>query len=426
MALPTVMVEIAFPSGASTSTWLHLDDSARGKLNTGTLGPTDATWVDVSDYVMSAGTRRGASRISLPVIRYEAGTCTIVLDNSDRRFDPANLSGPYVSAGMTEVTPMRAVRIRASWAGVSYDLFRGFADEWRITYSDPGYSEVTLTASDAFKVLGNLDRAAGGSVGAGEDSGARVNRVLDSASWSPTDRVVATGDTTLQATTLEGNALSELQLVADTEVGEFYVDGAGRATFRNRNAILTDSRSGTSQGTFGDGGGAELAYESVEVAYDDVTLANQVRATRVGGTEQLAQDATSQALYLARTHQADGLLMQDDATAAQWAAYIVGLASEPELRFAAVTITPHQDEANLYPQVLGRQIGDRITIVRRPPGGGSAITRDAFIRGIEHALGSDDPLSWVTVWTLESATKFAFFVLDSTTLGQLDDDALAY
>jgi hypothetical protein len=34
--------------------------------------------------------------------------------------------------------------------------------------------------------------------------------------------------------------------------------------------------------------------------------------------------------------------------------------------------------------MLGRDFGDRITVKRRPPGGGSAIVRDCFVRGIEH------------------------------------------
>lgn len=423
--LPSLVVEVAFEAGASTSTWLHLDDPTRGKLNTGTLGPAGDVWTNITDYVKSIdGISRGASRVAVPVIRYEAGTCTIRLDNSDRRFDPTNLSGPYVVSGQTQVTPMRAIRVRANWLTSTYDLFRGFADEWAISYNMPADSEVVLTASDAFKVLANRQRAAGGSVGAGEDSGARVNRILDSASWSATDRMVATGDTTLQATTLAGGVLDELQLVSDTEVGELYIDGSGRVIFRNRHAILQDSRSNTPQGTFGDGGGSELDYEDVRVAYDDSTLFNEVHATRNGGAEQIASDSASIALYLVRTHEATGLLMQDDATALMWAQYLVGLAGNPELRFSTVVIAPWEDPNNLWPQVLGREIGDRITVVRRPPGGGSAITRDAFIRGIRHDIG--DELEWRTTWTLESATRYAGFVLDSATQGQLDDDTLAY
>lgn len=424
MALPNVIVEVAFSIGASTGTLLHLDDPDRGKLDTGTLA-ADVTWTDVSEWVLGVSTGRGANRVEKPIIRYDAGTATIVLDNSDRRFDPANLSGPYVSAGITQVTPMRAVRIRAVWANVTYDLFRGFADEWKISYYEPSYSTVVLTASDAMKVLGNNDRAAGSAVGASEMSGARINRILDSAGWPTADREVSVGNSTLQATTLAANTLTELRLVADTEAGELYIDGAGRVVFRNRQALLTDSRSNMAQGTFGDGGGAELAYEDVVVAYDDATVANRVRIARVGGIQQTADDGASQALNLIRTYERTDLLMETDSVAADHANYILRLAKDPELRFATLTVWPHSDEANLFPQVLGRQVGDRLTVTRRPPGGGSAITRDVFVRGISHMLDNSGH-DWRTVWTLESATRYQFFVLDHATLGQLDSNALGY
>lgn len=423
MAIPTVIVEVAFSAGASTQSYLHLDDPTRGKLDTGTLAP-DAVWTDVSDFVLSASTRRGSNRVTSPTIRYEAGTVSIVLDNSDRRFDPTNLAGPYVVAGITQVTPMRAVRVRAVWAGVTYDLFRGFADEWRTTFADPSYSEMLLTASDAFKVFANINRAAGGSVGAGENAGARINRILDSTGWSATDRQVATGNSALQATTLADNVLTELQLTEDSELGEFYVDGAGRAVFRNRQGLLTDSRSVTAQATFGDGGGAELAYEVVDVMYDDATMVNRARISRVGGTEQAADDASSQSLYLIRTIKRDGLLMQADTDAKDYANFLVYVAAQPELRFASMTIFPREDENNLFPQVLARQIGDRLTVVRRPPGGGSAITRDVFIRGIEQQI--DIGHDWRTTFHLQSATRYQFLVLDHPTLGKLDSNALGY
>src|SRR6266496_6239787 len=70
--------------------------------------------------------------------------------------------------------------------------------------------------------------------------------------------------------------------------------------------------------------------------------------------------------------------------------------SDLELRFDTLTIKPMSDPNNLFPQVLGREIGDRIRIVRRPPGGGT-ITRDVFIRGIEHSVDAR-AREWVTTW----------------------------
>jgi hypothetical protein len=311
--------------------------------------------------------------------------------------------------------------VRATWAGTTYELWRGYADSWDIGYQSSRYSEVTLNATDAFKVLQAYNRIAVGSAGAGEDAGARVARILDSVAWQSSDRSIATGDTVLQATTLEGVALDELQLVGESELGELYVDGGGRVVFRNRHGILTDTRSNTSQATFGGSGG--LPYQDVTLAYDDTTLVNLAQVTREGGTTQTASDATSIAAYLTHTSTQDGLLMQDDPTALSYAQFIVFIAKDPELRFTQMVVKPQRDPANLWPQVLGRQIGDRITVKLDPPGGGDTISRDVFIRGIEHAAG---PGSWQTTWTLQSATKYAGFVLNNSTLGRLNFNALSY
>jgi hypothetical protein len=198
------------------------------------------------------------------------------------------------------------------------------------------------------------------------------------------------------------------------------MDGGGRVVFRNRQAILTDTRSNTSQATFGSGG---LPYQDVTLAYDDTTLVNSSQVTREGGTTQTASDATSIAAYLTHTSTQDGLLMENDTEAQSYAQFIVFIGKDPELRFTQLVVYPQRDPTNLWPQVLGREIGDRITVELDPPGGGDTISRDVFIRGMEHAVS---PGSWVTTWTLQSATKYAFFVLDSATIGTLDANALGY
>ena len=60
----------------------------------------------------------------------------------------------------------------------------------------------------------------------------------------------------------------------------------------------------------------------------------------------------------------------------------------------------------------------------RPPGGGSPIEMDCFIRGITHEFGGE---SWVTKWVLQSAERYGgFLVLDDVLLGRLDGNRLAY
>src|SRR4051812_15909109 len=121
--MPTVTVE-AGVLDATLSTALMLNDATRGKLSSGNT-PPGGLWADISAFVSELTIRRGATRIEGPILRYDAGTMSVTLDTSDRRFDPTNLSGPYAGGGTSQVAPMRSVRATAMWAGITYELFRG-------------------------------------------------------------------------------------------------------------------------------------------------------------------------------------------------------------------------------------------------------------------------------------------------------------
>lgn len=421
--LPTLTVEVAFFSAAGAAGYLVLDDTTDGKLNTGTLGPADYFDTIPEGDVEKAWVKRGAQRFDGVYARAEAGRAGVTLDNCDRDYDPTNLSGPHVAAGATEIEPMRMFRLRATWAGIAYPLWRGFADEWAVDYNMPAVSNTELTGTDGTKVVTDYDSVAGATVGGGETTGARINRILDNAGWPAAARVIDAGLTTVQSTDLSSNAWTEVLLVADTEIGEVYFDTANRLVFRDRHAILTDTRSATSQAVFGDQDG-ELPFEHIGVANDSVQVRNIIRISRVGGTLQVAEDTTSQSTYQRKTWGRSDLLMQTDAEAADYAAYVLSFSRRAELRFTSIRLDPKDDPAALLPQMLGRELGDRITIKLTPPGGGDRIIRDAFIRGISH---DTTPSSWVTTWALQDADALlSFFVLNHASLGVLNTDALAY
>ena len=108
------------------------------------------TWTDVSAYVRSVSTNRGRSS---ELDSFQAGSASITLSNADRRFDPEHASGPYFGS----LTPLRPIRIRAQYgAGATTNLFFGWIDQWPQSYNNPTDATVTITASDAFKVLNLL------------------------------------------------------------------------------------------------------------------------------------------------------------------------------------------------------------------------------------------------------------------------------
>jgi hypothetical protein len=419
-----------WPSGKPGMVEWHLQRDAGGywhmdnvAVSDQRIGPVQGTWTNVTLRAKRGiTTRRGSSRVESPVIRYDAGTASCHVNNTDRRFDPTALDGPYATGVRSKVTAMRPIRYRATWNAVTYDLWRGFIDKWDVDHVADVYSEALVTATDGFKVLRNRRRPAVAPVGAGENAGARVSRILDSAGWPPTDRSIATGNSTLQATELEGEALAELQAVAESEIGELYIDASGRVVFRNRQALILDSRSNTVQATFGTDG--VFTPARTKLVTDDATLWNEIRAQREGGVEQVAGDAASQGEFLVKTFPASGLLLQDDTAVAGYASWILYVSKEPETRFDFLEIHAHANPDVLFPIVLSREIGDRIRIIRQPAGGGDPITRDVFIRGISHQTTG---ATWITTWTLQSATKYgSFFVLNNSILGRLDENALGF
>lgn len=259
----------------------------------------------------------------------------------------------------------------------------------------------------------------------GQATGTVAGSVCDSAGIPSSGRDLDTGSSTIQATDLTGNALDLLQALHDTEVGQFYMgrDGAlsggheFQVVWRQRHALLTASRSTTSQATFGDGGGSELQYAEIEIDYDDQQIRNDVRVTRTGGAEQRAYDATSQRDHGIVGYSKSGTLAASDNDSYDQANYLLARGKDPEVRIAGLTLMPQRDPADLWPQALGREIGDRITVKRRPQGVGDAISVELIIEGIEHSFDGE---TWVTKFALSPGETTQFWVLDDSTLSVLD------
>lgn len=419
MAFPTIRVEAAFV--VATSDALILDDPAKAVLDTATL--SNEVWTDITPYAWSYRVNRGATRAEGPVLRFEAATLEVSLDNSDRRFDPTHLTGPYVLGGVSQVQPMRPVRVIAEYGGIAYPIFSGYADEWEISFDEPSDSTCVLTATDATKVMADFDRQPlVTAVGAGENSGARVHRILDSVNWPAGQREIDTGVAVLQATTLDRSGWDELLRVQDTEIGQVFIDARGYVVFRDRYANMLEAKSTTVQAVFGDGVG-ELPFVDHGIVNDHQALINVARVANAGGTQQTAEDTDSRLQYLTHTFEKTDLLMQSDDAAADYAAFVLYMCKDPELRFTDLKVTGNDDDA-LWPLMLGLEFGHRISLTRRPPGGGAAVTRECYIVGVAHEVPG--PNEWRTTWALQPASRWSFMTLDDPTLGVLGSNAIAF
>ena len=417
--------------GTPSPVWFTLDDVARGKLDVGMLAGDalgQGFWVDVSTQVTQCSVRRGRRRLTET---FSTGTATLTLDNNDRRFDPYNLVGPYAANGATNLRSRVPCRISATYAGVRYPIFYGFVDEWNPDYQEPGTGTCTVTVSDAFKVLAEFDPVALGSpVGAGELSGARINRILDNAGWPTVDRRIDTGDSPMQGTVLSQNALTELKLVADSERGDLLVDADGTILFRERHARFERAASNTAQAIFGDATG-ELEFADCLQPVNDELIKNVANVARVGGVSQTDGSDLSRVQFFPKTFTRTDLLITTDAEALEYARWIIRQFADQDKRVEQITLDPDGIDtstdpgADLWPQVCGRQIGDRITVKRRPLGG-SLFTAECWIEGIQHDIAPLQSGGWITKFDLSDASRSNAFVLDHSALGQLDRNVLAY
>ena len=128
MPYPVPVVEIAFTDGPYV---------------------VSPTWTDVTSYVRGMDISRG---VPDDWTLQADGSATVTLSNRDRRFDPFNTTGPYYG----NLLPRRQIRIRATHASTTYDVFRGFIAGWPPEWTDAGTdSTVTLFCFDALQLLGS-------------------------------------------------------------------------------------------------------------------------------------------------------------------------------------------------------------------------------------------------------------------------------
>lgn len=404
VALPTFKVQIRFASGADLSGWTL----GTGGLGSVTLGTADdpSVYEDVYTDVRDINIQYGKSR---ELEYYRPATASVTLDNRTRAYDPTNLSGPHVSGGVTQIKPGRRIRIKAvhPTTAVEYDLFRGTIRTWDFGYKQNADAMATVRATDLMADIAGAEVSITTTAGL---SNVAAQNILDAAGVASAS--VQTGKSTLQATTFTAtNALTALQLVETSEQGAVYSTPDGVLHFDDRHAILDETRSNTSQATFGTG---NLTITDIQIEYDSDLIKNDIRLQRTGGTAQTASDSTAIGSYGRHSYSVTNLMNSADTEVDSMADYLLAQFKEPELRIRSITIAP-QAHADLMTQALSRQVRDRITVTYAPPGGGSAISQEVFIAGITTSVVAGN---MQTRFTLESTTgRSGFWLLGTGALG---------
>jgi hypothetical protein len=371
--------------------------------------PTD--WTDLSSRVRGTNIHQGRSRL---LGQTETGNATVLMNNLDRGLDPTL---------HPEVKPGVHLQIQTVVGTQTIDLFRGYVRSWGQEWPGKKDAITPVTAEDAFSLLARYELQ-GDAIGE-MTTGDHLAAVLALYGWPAPGSIPPgstwwrlgtvgfselgtstflgeqaqqfdTGQATIMATTLEGNLLTHLLNVAEkTEGGTFYVGPSGDLIFKQRPSI-----SEPSIGTWGDGEG-EFHYTELMMDYDDDELYNDIRVTRRGDTvASMASDVP--ALTAPRTLPLTDVLFSTLGQAQDLADTLLSRYKQPMLHPMRMVMRPPYDSP-LWLATLGVELGSKITVRRRPPGGGAMIELDCFILGVTLDI---TPSFWEITWDLAPAEEF--------------------
>ena len=422
MATPLFTVELGLAS-ASDSFTLDLT-----QLSPATAPAVDAplgddlgfVWTDVTAYVLEGLTfRRGSTRSQGPFWRYEAGSASFDLDNVDGRFDPLNLSGPYVSAGVSEIRPNLPVRISAVIGSTTETLWVGVVDTLDLDYMSTTWSSVGVSCVDGVAFLQAADFAEISTPeGAGDSAAGRIIRILDHVGWPAAARDLDTVSmNTMQATTLASAAWTEILLTADSDVGYLWIDRTGQLVYRTRGAIaatpsLTFSSSATTAGK---------DFTAIKITRDVGQVYNSVSLARANGTAVSVEDTDAQAtIGQVRGFSRSDLVCETDDQVGDIASWIVGVFADMVTRVEEITLAPPADTALMatgeWLELLRLELGDVVRVVHATPDGRD-VTVDAVLRGIEWQAKTRSFGLKLSLQTLNPS--YTMFVLDDDVRGVL-------
>ena len=417
--VPIFGAYIDFSDGATfITTSFILDSATNGLLDTAQLA-NPSVRVDITDFCVSASIRRGRNRI---LDKFEAGTATIVLKDTTGNFNPSNTSGAYYGS----LTPLRKIQIFADFNGVRYPLFYGFITSYTTNFQIgvDSVSQVTLQCADAFRLMNNVVFTSLPAATAGDYTGARINQLLDLASFPTSQRSIDTGNSTVQADpgTANRNLLDALQLVGDkSEFGGFFAGYDGKFYFFSRSKLA--QQAANPQVIYSDDG-VQIEYQQIEISHDDVMVLNDVAVNRLGGAIQEVTDATSISTYFNHSGLRQDILIQTDAEALSQAQMLLATRKDAIVRISSLSLNLYDPTApSRIIAGLGSDIFNPIKVTKTMPGS-TSITKTLLVQGVHHDMTKTS----FNTKLITSEPVIKGFILDSTFAGVLDgsDGLLSY
>lgn len=414
MALPAqIAVSFDFSSGATFGTGFVVGDAKYGVIGVSRLGESDVILptVDLTPNVYQIAIRRGRS---IQRDQYEAGTATVRVLDPLSYFSPQNTSSPYYGY----LSPLRKVRISATTGNDQHFLFSGYVTDYKYTYpqgQETGY--VDLVCTDGFRLFQMANIQTVTDATAGQDTGTRINKILDQVSFPSSMRTVATGLNTCVAD--PGTARTSLEALKNaefSETGAFYMDGSGTAVFKSRTQVM--SSLGDTAIEFNQTTG--IPYKNLKYSFDDKLIINQATFTRVGGAAQTVSDTDSVNKYFPHGISQDNLVAETDAIVLNIAKEYVATRKETTIRIDEMVVDL-LDTSVPTDTMIALDYFDNLKITNVQPDG-STIVKTLQCQGIAWDITPNKMTATVT--TLEPIAEG--FIIGSSTYGIIGVNMLGY
>ena len=403
--IPDVKVEIEVDPSAGLQPFFTLDDPTSGVLD-GDFGLAGLSYADISLYVQGVSVERGKTN---QLDNYDAGNASVLLDNTQRIFDPLGTS-PFSQ----QLLPRRGIRIFSD--GVY--IFDGIIEDWNLDYNKNGDNTATAVATDRFLLLANqqLDEY----TNTEQKSGNRLNTVLNKAEvlWPAGARDIETGQVELQADFVADNTnvLNYLQLISESEFGSLFIAKDGKLTFYDR----LKGPDSTNLLVFSDDG-TGLTFQEVAVIIGGEFLYNRVIIQPLDEFPEIAEDLTSQNFFGISTLYKQDLLMKNSTDAQAIANTLLVRYKNPAYRFESLTTDLNSLSDTEIQEVLAKDLTDVIEVKFTPNNIGLPIEKYGQIIGIRHDI---DRIGTHRVTFNLDTLDYAPFVLDDAVFGVLDEYGL--
>jgi len=396
-----------------------LDDAVQGVLDNTTYVLDGTTnFADVTTGINSISVKRGRRDQG---DQFSAGTMVLNMLDTTGIFNPFDSLSPYYdpSTAQPGLAPMRKVRLaRYSTTNVKEYLFNGYIVNYDYNFELGGLDTVTVYCADDFYLLAQTYM---NEFNVSEElSNVRLSAVLDlpEVDFPIAQRDINTGTQTLggaAAFTVPAgtNVLEYCTRINTAEQGRLFMSRDGDLTFQPRIGNTLSA----SVADFHDDG-TNFKFDSLGVSFEADQVINRAAVAIVGGNQQIADDAASQAKYFIQTTSITDSLLHNDTAALALANYL--LSPEPEARYTAVGTNLNKLTTAQRDTIAIIDIGNTITIEKTFASGSGTtqLAQELSIEGIEHTITVNNGHS-VMYFTAPTTIVYEL-ILDDLTYGIID------